>query len=217
MKLSRLIALSLSALTLGTAIVVMSQAIQPGRYGIFDGSSDIGITFPGSATFNPYNSHLRVIGGGADMWGAKDGFHLTWVKLKGDAVLSADVDFPRKVSEPNAKAVLIFRQSLDPDSPYADVAIHYDGHITLQYRDKKGGDTADQVSPISGAKRIRIERHGDVFTASAQAEDGKMIPFARYTVPMTNPVFVGVGACSHDVKNTVIVDFANISIERLGN
>ncbi len=217
MKLSRLIALSLSALAFGSAIVVMSQAVQPGRYGIFDGSSDVGITFPGSTTFNPYNGVLRVIGGGADIWGNKDTFHLSWVKLKGDAVFSADVEFPRKVSEPNAKAVLMFRQDLDPDSAYADVAIHYDGHITLQYREKKGGDTADMVSPISGSKRIRIERHGDVFTASAQAEDGKMIPFARYTVHLTNPVFVGVGACAHDVKNSVIINFSNISIERLGN
>ncbi len=217
MKRFRPIAILFSALILGPAIVASAQSAQPGHYGIFDGSNDVGIAFPGSTTYNTYTGILRNIGGGADMWGTTDGFHFSWVKLKGDASISADVEFPEKVPQPNAKAVLIFRQNLDPDAPYADVAIHADGHITLQYRDKKGGETADIVSPIAGSKRIRIERHGDVFTASAQAEDGKMIPFARYTVPLTGPVFVGVGSCAHDVRNTVTVNFSHIEIERFGN
>jgi TolB protein len=213
----RISALGISALALGSALVAPAQTMQPGHYGIFDGSTDVGIAFPGSAAFNPYNGTLRVTGGGADMWGTTDAFHLAWVKITGDASLIADVEFPDKVPQPNAKAVLIFRQSIEPDSPYADVAIHADGHITLQYREKKGGETADETSPLHGSKRIRIERHGDVFTASAQAEDGKMIPFARYTVPLTGPVFVGVGVCDHDVKSTIAINFSHIEIERWGN
>jgi len=216
MRRSRLIAILFSAIALVPAIAASGQAIQPGHYGIFDGSTDVGIAFPGSTAFNAYTGALRNIGGGADMWGTADGFHFAWVKLKGDASLAADIEFPDKTPSPLAKAVLIFRQNLDPDSPYADVAIHADGHITLQYREKKGGETADIVSPISGSKRIRIERHGNVFTASAQAEDGKMIPFARFTVAITDPVFVGVGSCAHDVKKTVTVNFSHIEIERFG-
>ena len=214
---SSMIAILFSALALCSAMVLTAQPTQPGHYGIFDGSSDIGIGFPGSTTFNPYDGSFRNVGGGADMWGAADGFHLSWVKLKGDATLSADVEFPATVPSPLAKAVVIFRQSLDPNSAYADTAIHADGHITLQYREKKGGETADVLSPLRGSKRIRIERHGDVFTASAQAEDGKMIPFARYTVPMTGPVFVGIGSCAHDVTKVVTVRFSNVVVERLGN
>ena len=217
MKRSWLIAILFSAIALAPAIAASGQAIQPGHYGIFDGSTDIGIAFPGSTAFNPYTGALRNIGGGADMWGTADTFHLAWVKLKGDASISADIEFPDKTPQPLAKAVLIFRQNLDPDSPYADVAIHADGHITLQYREKTGGETADVVSPLHGSKRIRIERRGDTFTASAQAEDGKMIPFARYAVPMTGPVFMGIGACPHDVKSIVTIRFSNVVIERLGN
>lgn len=216
MRRSRLIAILFSALALAPAITVSAQAVQPGHYGIFDGSTDVGIEFPGSTTFNPYTGVLRNIGGGADIWGAADTFHLAWVKLKGDASISADIEFSDKAPSPLAKAVLMFRQNLDPDSPYADVAIHADGHITLQYREKKGGETADVVSPLAGSKRIRIERHGDVFTASAQAEDGKMIPFARYTIPLTDPVFVGVGSCAHDIKKTVTINFSHIEVEHFG-
>jgi len=205
-----------SALALGCAIVAATQPTQPGNYGIFSGSSDIGIGFPGAVVFDPYTGVFSVKGGGADMWGTADGFHLAWVKLQGDASLGADIEFPAHVPSPLAKAVLIFRQSLDPDSAYADVALHADGHITLQWRDKAGDVTADAVSPLR-SRRIRIERHGNVFTASAQSEDNKMIPFAMHTVAMTGPVFVGLGVCAHDVKNITTIKFSNVIIERLSN
>jgi TolB protein len=217
MTRSRFIAFVFSVLALVSANVLTAQPTQPGSYGLFSGSSSIGIGFPGSVTFDRYSGVFKVIGGGADMWGTADAFHLAWVKLQGDYAISADVEFPDKVPSPLAKAVLIFRQSLDPGSAYADVAIHADGHITLQYREKTGGETADVISPLHGSKRIRIERRGDTFTASAQAEDGKMIPFAKYAVPLTGPVFMGIGACPHDVKSIVSIRFSNVVIERLGN
>jgi len=217
MTRSRLIAIVFSALALGSAIVLTSQPTQPGHYGIFSGSTKVGIGYDGSTSFDPYTGVFKVTGGGADLWGAADGFHMAWVKLKGDYSLSADVEFPDHPASPLAKGVLMFRQTLDPDSAYADVAIHADGHITLQYREKAGAQTADQTSPIHNSKRIRIERRGDVFTAAVQAEDGKMIPFATYTVPMTGPVYVGIGACPHDVTKVITIGFSNVVIERLGN
>jgi TolB protein len=217
MTRSRLIAFVFSALALVSANLLTAQPTQPGHYGIFSGSTSIGIGFPGSVGFDFYTGVFKVTGGGADMWGTSDAFHMAWVKLQGDYSISADIEFPDKVPSPLAKAVLIFRQSLDPNSAYADVAIHADGHITLQYREKTGGETADVVSPLHGSKRIRIERRGDVFTASALSEDGKMIPFSTYTLPMTGPIYAGIGACPHDVKSTVTIRFSNVVINRLGN
>ena len=216
MTRSRLLASVLFALALGSAIVAVTQPTQPGHYGIFSGSSSIGIGFPGNVVFEPFTGVFRVTGGGADMWGSSDAFHLAWVKLQGDASIAADVEFPDKSPQPLAKAVLIFRQSLDPDSAYADVAMHADGHITLQWRDKAGDVTADTTSPVGHSRRIRIERHGDVFTASFQSEDNKMIPFATHTVSMTGPVYVGIGVCPHDVKNTITVRFTQVAINRPG-
>ena len=216
MTRSRLLSAVLSALVLGSAIVAATQPAQPGHYGIFSGSSTIGLGYSGSVIFEPYSGVFRITGGGPDMWGNADGFHLAWVKLQGDAALAADIEFPDKVPSPLAKAVVIFRQSLDPDSAYADTAIHADGHITLQWREKAGGVTADALSPLSHVRRIRIERRGDVFTASAQSEDNKMIPFATHTVPMTGPVYVGIGVCAHDIKSFMTVRFSNVTIERPG-
>jgi hypothetical protein len=216
MSRSRLLASVLFALALGSAIVAFTQTAQPGHYGLFSGSTDIGTNFPGSVEFDPYSRVFRLTGGGADMWGAADGFHLAWVKINGDATIAANIDFPDKVPSPLSKAVLIFRQSLEPNSAYADVAIHADGHITLQWRDKAGDVTADTTAPPIRSQRIRIERHGDSFTASFQSEDGKMIPFATHTVPMSGPVFLGIGACSHNLANGITVRFSGVNIERPG-
>jgi len=213
----RLIASAFFALALGCAILAISQPTQPGYYGLFSGSNDIGVTFPGRTVFDPYTGTFALTGSGADMWGTADTFHMAWVKLKSDATIAADIEFPDKVPSPLAKAVLIFRQSLDPGSPYVDVALHDDGHITLQWRDKAGDITADEVSPITNSHRIRIERHGDVFTASAQAEDNKMIPFARHTLHLNSPVLAGIGVCSHDAKNIFTVKFSKVVIDRPTN
>ncbi len=216
MTRSRLLASALVALALGSAIIAATQPAQPGHYGLFSGSTDIGTNFPGTVGFDPYSGVFRVTGGGADMWGASDGFHLAWVKLNGDASISANVEFPAKAPSPLSKAVLIFRQSLEPNSAYADVAIHADGHITLQWREKAGDITADTTAPPVRSQRIRIERHGDSFTASFQSEDGKMIPFATHIVPMTGPVYLGIGACSHDLANGITIRFSKVNIERPG-
>ena len=212
----RMIASILSALALGVGIMALTQPAQPGRYGLFSGSTSIGTVYPGSVIFDPYSSVFAVTGGGADMWGNSDSFHLAWIKLEGDATLAADIEFPDKAPSPLAKAVLIFRQSLDPDSAYADVAIHADGHVTLQWRDKAGAETLDATAPQHNSRRLRIERRGDLFTASALSEDNKMIPFATHTLALTGPVYVGVGACSHDVKTGITIKFSNVAIRRPG-
>ena len=216
MTRSRLLSSVFFALALGTAIVAATQTAQPGHYGIFSGSTAVGHGFPGDVTFEPYTGVFRLTAGGADMWGTADDFHIAWVKLQGNYSIAADIEFPDKVPSPLAKAVLIFRQTLDPDSAYADVAIHADGHITLQWRDKSGAITADSVAPMIHSRRIRIERRGDVFTASALSEDNKMIPFASHTVVMTGPIFAGIGACPHDIKSAITVSFSNLAIDRLG-
>ena len=123
----------------------------------------------------------------------------------------ADDDVP---AQPLAKAVLIVRQSLDPASAYADVAIHADGHITLQWREKSGDPTKDLTATEHKSTTLRLERKGDVFTAYAQKPDGTLDPFASYTVPMTGEVYVGLGVCPHDAEGLATATFSNVKIEQ---
>ena len=148
------------------------------------------------------------------MWGAADDFHYSWVRLSGDATLTSDIQFPWGSKAPLEKAVLIFRQSLDPASPYADVAIHADGHITLQFRATAGGKTADVTAAEHGATRIRIERSGNRFTAYSGSADGNLTAFSNTSIAMEDLVYVGIGVCAHDAEGLTTVGFSNVSIER---
>ncbi len=134
----------------------------PGQ-GMFQGSTDVGIIKPGSTIYNAATDTYRVTGGGSDMWGSADQFHFSWVRMSGDMSLTADIHFPAGAAIANEKAVLIFRQSLDPGSAYADVAIHRDGHITSQYKATTDGKTEDATSPERNSNRSRIVRRGNQF------------------------------------------------------
>jgi hypothetical protein len=181
--------------------------------GLFNGSDDIGKTKPGASVYDTAAKSYRVTGGGADMWFDADQFHLVWTKLAGDVAITADVAFSPQPAQPLAKAVLIVRQALDPASQYADVAIHADGHVTLQWRAKPGAKTEDLTAAEHKPTRLRLERKGDLFTAYAVRADGTMDAFASYSVPMTGDVFVGLGVCAHDTDGLATATFSNVKVE----
>ncbi len=180
--------------------------------GIFQSSTDIGATRPGATLYNPATNSYRITGGGADLWGAADQFHLTWLKLSGDATLSADIHFAPNTSDPTAKAILIFRQSLSPDSAYADAAIHNDGHITLQYRATPAGKTEDSTAPEHNITHLRIKRKGDQFTLYVGSDTEPATPAA--TVVLHDPIYVGIGVCAHNADHLETATFSNVKLDR---
>ncbi|MGB7760202.1 MAG: hypothetical protein WBL61_10250 [Bryobacteraceae bacterium] len=201
------------AVTLAASGTIAAQQ-SSGALGIFAGSDDVGVAQRGSTVYDPASGSYRVTGGGADMWGSADAFHFSWVRLSGDATLTADVHLPSGGVPPLEKAVLIFRQSLDPASPYADVAIHRDGHITLQYRAVSGGKTEDVTSAEHGSTRLRIERKGNRFTAFTTSADGKLTSFSTMTVLLDDPVYVGIGVCSHNADGLTTMTFSNVTLDQ---
>jgi TolB protein len=193
---------------------VLAPSQQKSDRGLFASSTDIGATLKGSTVYDPTTGEYRVTGGGADMWGSADAFHMSWVRLSGDVTLTADVRFPSDGGAiPLKKAVLIVRQSLDPDSAYADVAIHGDGHITLQYRETKGGQTADITSPEHDSARLRIVRRGEQFTMYTGPSDDKLTASGTMKVVLTDPVYLGIGMCAHKADGMETAIFSNVKIE----
>jgi TolB protein len=192
------------------------SAQQPvsGASGIFQGSTDIGTAHKGSTIYVPATGDYRLTGSGADLWGAADEFHFAWVRLSGDVTLTADVRFPKSSEMALRKAVLMVRQSLDPGSAYADIAIHGDGHITLQYRKVSGGNTEDTTSTEHGSTRLRIERKGNQYTVSAGAAGEKLTALPPITITLNDPVYVGIGVCPHNADGFEEAIFSNVKIEQ---
>ena len=104
--------------------------------GIFSNQADIGkVGIAGSASFDPAKGEYLIAGGGENMWFINDAFHFVWKKMSGDFTLTADVKFVGTNGNPHRKACVLVRQTLEPGSVYADVAVHGSGLTALQYRD----------------------------------------------------------------------------------
>ena len=168
--------------------------------GIFDDHVDVGtVLHPGSVEYDPSKQTYTLTGSGENMWFTADAFQFVWKKVSGDVTLTADISFPTTTGNPHKKAVLMLRQSLDPGSVYADVALHGVGMTALQYRDEKGALTREIQSNLSGPRRLRIAKRGDyVYIALAAAGGEPEVAGGWLRVPLQGDFYVGIGVCSHD-------------------
>lgn len=202
---------------LSVALVAMCPAAStpraPEPVGEFADHGDVGATVGGSAGYDRTTGEYRVTGGGENIWGAKDRFHFAWRKVQGDVTMTADVRFVGEGKNPHRKACVMVRQGLDIDDAYADVAVHGDGLISLQFRRAKGGQTEEIKSPVKAPAAVRLERKGDVFTVSV-APDGKAFEkVGSITLPITAPAYAGLAVCSHDAAVTETAVFSRVKIQ----
>jgi TolB protein len=198
----------------GSAGILRAQ-IAPSSLGLFQNHADIGtVLHPGSTQYDAVHQVFSLMGSGENMWFTSDAFQFAWKEVSGDVTLTADVAFPEKGGNPHRKAVLMIRQSLDADSPYADVALHGDGLTSLQFREAKGSTTHEIQSNLSAPQRLRIEKRGDfiyVFVASAAGEP--LHPSgASIKLPLQGSFYIGIGVCSHDKDVVEKAVFSNIDL-----
>ncbi len=134
------------------------------RVGLFENHGDVGaVLHPGSVDYDASKGTYTISGSGENMWFSNDEFQFAWKKVSGDVTLTADIAFEGAGGNPHRKAVLMIRQSLDPDSVYADIARHGVGLTSLQWREEKGGTTHEVQANINAPQRLRIEKRGDYF------------------------------------------------------
>jgi hypothetical protein len=180
----------------------------------FDIHGDLGATpKTGSFAFDPAAREYRITGGGANIWGAEDAGFFAWRRLSGDVTVTADVHFIGAGAVAHRKAVLMVRQDLTPGSAYADIALHGDGLTSLQYRPTAGAQTAEIRSTVTAPTRIRIERRGSTFTVYAGKPGAELVAAAPRTVALTDPVYVGLGVCSHDANVLETAVFSNVTVQ----
>ena len=184
------------------------------RLGIFQHHEDIGVTpKKGKTKYNAKKAEYVITGGGANVWAKVDAFQYVYKQISGDVTLTADVHFLGQGVEPHRKAILMIRQSLDPDSAYADVALHGVGLTSLQYRPAAGADTLEIQSKVNAPAEIRIERHGNQFTIGAGPHGGELTATGPVTVNLQDPVYIGLGVCSHNAAVLETAVFANVKLE----
>lgn len=198
-------------------MLVISIPYADAQIGAFEDHRDIGnVLHSGRAVYDTAGKTYTVSGSGDNMWFGSDDFHFVWKRMSGNVALSADIRFIGTKGNNHRKAALLFRQSLNADSVYADVALHGDGLTSLQYRDRNGEDTHEVETAVSAPQRVRIEKRGDsVYVYVGDRSGQPQFSGAAMRLDFTGDFYVGLGVCSHDKDVTETAVFSNVDIESL--
>jgi hypothetical protein len=190
-------------------LLALAQPLYP--QGIFEGQTDVGgPSRAGSAQFDKAQGTYEITGGGANIWGATDAFHFLWKKVSGDMDLTAKLHFEGTGKVAHRKAGILVRQTLEGGAPWAGVMLHGDGLTSLQYRETAGGLTKEVRSTVSAPATIRLVRKADTFTFYVAKEGESLTEGGSMKVTLTDPVYVGLGVCSHDDAVTEKAVFSEV-------
>jgi TolB protein len=196
--------------------ILRAQNAPPASLGIFEGHIDLGtVLHQGSAVFDAASKSYKLSGSGENMWLARDDFQFVWKKVTGDLSLAATIELLGSGGDNHRKAVLMIRQSLDSDSPYADAALHGNGLTSLQFRETKGAPTHEIEATISGPKRLSIEKRGDRFYLFVSPDAGTPMSFAGGSakVSLSPPFYVGIGVCAHNKDSVQQAAFTDVELK----
>lgn len=190
---------------------------QNGTLGSFTDSNDVGQPpISGSAHYDPVTGGYKITGSGTDIWGKADQFHYVWRSMSGNFAVSATARFLTE-GIAHRKAVIMLRQSLDPDSPFVQLAIHADGTPAVQFRSTKG-DTVNTIDfPNEGPAtwNLKLERQGSTITVWL-AKNGDPLRELGHTLnQLGSPILVGLGVSSHTQAATNTVLFSKVSVQEL--
>ena len=213
---------------LALCLLVAALADAQESVGIFENHSDVGtVLHAGTATYDPAKQTYTLTGSGEHMWAAQDAFQFAWKKVSGDVELTADISFANSAGNPHKKAVLMFRQSLDADSVYVDLALHASGLLALQYRDEKGAITREIQSNVSPGFyrfpkrtplpwRFRLTRRGkDIYVTTGESYGTPQHDGETIRIPLEGEFYAGIGVCAHDKDAVEQAMFSNVQLRNL--
>ncbi len=198
LTLLSLLGLALVFATVGAPSGHGSEPTSP--LGFFTAHQDIGACArAGAVAFDTAARRYTVAGGGANMWFTNDAFHFAWKQASGDATLAARITFVGSGGNAHRKACLLVRQSLAPDSAYADAVLHGNGLTSLQYREASGARTYEIQANVSAPRYLRIEKLGEYVSLSLSADGTTWQPAGgSFRLKLADPFYLGLGVCAHD-------------------
>ncbi len=181
---------------------------------LFPTASDIGNPkLKGKVVYDQGSQTWLLEGAGYNMWNKRDEFFFLSRRLSGDALLSANLNFPEKGVEPHRKAGLMFRASLEEDAPYVNVAIHGDGLTSIQYRTEKGGETRELAAMVKSPEFVQLEKSGDTFILRVISSKTPLDEVASVKLRLPEEVFAGIFICSHNPDVLEKVRFSNVRLD----
>jgi len=167
----------------------------------------------GKMLYNPESQTYEVTGAGTNMWLAKDEFYFVARKVNSDFILTSKVEITTKTGNMHRKMGLMIRQSMDANSPYADIVLHADGLLSLQYRSKQGAITEEVKFTEVGAQYLQLEKKGSKILARIAQSQQALTTAKEIELPIEAPFWVGLVACSHDAALSATGLFSNVRFD----
>jgi hypothetical protein len=171
-----------------------------------------GATPAGSQTLS--GTTLTMQGGGGDIWGTADQFHLAALPVAADATVTARVS-AQSNSNPWAKAGVMLRQTADAGSAYYAAEVTPGNGIVVQERPSAGAAAVMPVQLAGGAPAyLRVARSGSTFTTYTSPDGVTWTPVSgsSLTLGMSGGVLAGLAVTSHDSSVSSAVTFDSVSV-----
>ncbi|MGD2094633.1 MAG: discoidin domain-containing protein [Phycisphaerales bacterium] len=160
-----------------------------------------------------------IAASGADIWGTADEFRYVFKQLSGPGSIIARVE-SLEDTDPWAKAGVMIRQNLDPDSKFAAVYITPGNGCRFHARLTPGGEaTSDtdiatpEQTAITAPYWVKIDRDAsDNFNGYYSSDGISWTPMAwnPQSTAMPTNVYIGLALTSHNSTATNMAVFSNV-------
>lgn len=200
-----------SVLATGTVsqVSILRQALPAGQSETDIGAPDL----KGSTTYT--GGMYTITAGGADIWGTTDQFHYVYQQMTGD------LDVKVRIASVSAtdrwsKAGVMIRQSLSADSAHAFALISSQKGDAFQRRTANGDKSVNSAGTLGAAPGwVRLKRSGPLVTAYQSADGVNWTVIGSDNIVLTDPVYVGLAATSHNTAVSVTAVLDNYAIAQL--
>jgi len=163
------------------------------------------------------NGVITMSGGGHDIWDNADDFRFAYKTLSGNGSVIVKVE---SLVNTNvwAKAGVMIRQSLAPESKFAYAIVSYGSGVSMGWRPLDAGACDSvTVAGVAAPQWVKLTRTGDVFTAQYSADgktwtDLKSATVSSTTVAMTGPVYVGLCVTSHNAAAITTAVMSGVAV-----
>jgi regulation of enolase protein 1 (concanavalin A-like superfamily) len=173
--------------------------------------ADVGST--GAAGTGTYSAGTYTLqGAGADVWGTADQFHYAYHAMSGDGAVVARVASLENVAS-WTKAGVMIRSSLSAGAHHAFMLVSPGKGLAFQRRVSNGGQSTNTTGPGGAAPYwVRLQRKGDVFTASASTNGLTWTVVGTQTIKMPNSVLAGLAVGSHVTGSLATATFDQVTV-----
>jgi hypothetical protein len=150
---------------------------------------------------------------GADIWGTSDQFHFACKQLTGPGSIVAKVE---SVQNTNAwaKAGVMIRDTLDPDSVNAMVVVTPAQGVSFERRRAVGESTVrTSKAGLAAPQWVKIERDISGNVTAFCSEDGSTwtkLGVGGEVLTMDTPMYIGLALTAHNAEATCEAVFSNI-------